>query len=240
MVTIRVGSQPEIFYVHQAVLEKAGGSRFFQVAFRNGFRETRTHVLDLPEDDVETFSILMQCVYGMSTSFANCEKSPFFEKVEPSTLLRLYALASKYMMDDLHDAIITRMWCLHNDPYPALPTWAKLDLTEDAFLYFEQNTMVGCPMDELLSDWMAYDTLKGKSAEYDAQPAAFEVVPVRLMRATFIKANISPALVTKSGNHLLCERPGKSRSWEGHLCSYHCLDRKQACPAPCYTCATSY
>lgn len=229
MVTIRVGIPSTDFLVHEEVLKTATESHFLQVAFTNGFKETQTGILELPEDDPEAFRVLLNWVYVTATGFADCELRAFPECFRFSILVKLYVLASKYTMNALHDAIITHFWWYNT----ISEHWYEMGLTQDALSYFEANTMADCPLEKLLVDWMADDALSGKSDPFVDDYDGFRSMPNRLMRAAFVKIN------------LICRHKGKkgytnqslygSTQAKGTLCSYHCHDNKKSCPAPNYS-----
>lgn len=210
MVTFIVGSPPTKFIVHEEVLKAASESQFFRVAFNNGFKETETGELDLPEDDPQAFQVLLQWVYGTATGCLVGERKAFFQKVTMPNLLKLYTLASKYMMDPLHDAVITHLWSQS-------ACWLQLGLTPDAMAYFEANTMADCHMDKLLVDWMATDVCNRVPPVYATYHSILEFVPDRLMRAVFLKLNQS------------------YQTTKGELCSYHRHSKHRPCPAPRYS-----
>lgn len=230
MVTIRVGTPPIESIVHEEILKTATDSKFFQVAFNNGFKETQTGILELPEDDPKAFRVLLNWVYGTATGFIKCEKKSFFQAMDTSTLLKLYVLASKYAMDTLHDAIITHLWWRNTQA----TCWLQLGLTQDALSYFEANTMADCPLDKLLVDWMTDDALGCKSSRLSDYHGVFGIMPDRLMRAAFVKVNLacySPPKDYYGNSHTSCS----FKKQKGTLCSYHCHGKNHSCPAPQYS-----
>lgn len=175
--TILVGSPPTEFSVHEKIL-MTSESEFFN----NGFQETQTGILKLPEDDAESFQLFLHWTYGNATSHVGAEKA-FFKGVPPSALLKLYALAFKYMLESLQDATVKLMW------WHALSrTWTEMCFTQDAMEYFEATTMEGCLMDNLLVDWMAQGALDGIHFHSEKiEDAIIEIIPQRLLRAVFRK-----------------------------------------------------
>lgn len=148
VVTIRVGSPPTDLFVHEEVLKTATESRFFQVAFTNGFKETETGVLELPEEDAKAFDNFVKWVYGVAAGF-NSDSNEFFIDVRAEGLIKLYALAEYFMVKKLADAVITDMW----DQVLFLDwTWFGAYVTAEAIEYFQSRTKRGCGMDKLLAD----------------------------------------------------------------------------------------
>lgn len=124
VVTFLVGPLPTECSVHEKVL-KTTDSGFFQVAFSNGFEETRVGVLKLSEGDPESFQVLFHWTYGNAAGFVTCDQE-FFKDVSPSVLLKLYALASKYML---------RILRRHYFPYynhENTKSWLQAGFDEDA------------------------------------------------------------------------------------------------------------
>lgn len=247
MVTIRVGDPqaPTEFIVHEEILKSATGSKFFKVAFNNGFKETTTGVLKLPEDDVDAFRLLLHWAYVNATGFTKCEKKAFFEHIDTSTLIKLYVLASKYTMNTLHDAVITYLWWKCNSS----ACWLQMCFSKDALSYFEENTMVDCHLDKLLIDWMIDDALSCTSCEGVDYQSVFDAMPDRLMRAAFVKAHhaiprtaatnhckyCNGGSVYRNGNaQIFCRNCGREQKQKGDLCSYHCHSADQPCTAPVY------
>lgn len=179
--TILVGSPPVEFTVHDKVLKTENGSKFFQVAFDNGFKETHTGVLKLPEDDPEAFELLLHWSYGKAVGGFNCENL-LGDDIGASTLLKSFVLASKYMLTSLHDAVITCMWKRVSSPSS---NWLKANLTRDALQYYAANTMEHCKMDRLLVDWIVGDTVGSGELPISDHFYMYDRVPERLVRAVF-------------------------------------------------------
>lgn len=156
-------------------------SEFFKKAFNNGFEETQTGILKLPEDDAESFQLLLHWTYGNATGLVDAHK-PVFKDVTPSALLKLYALAFKYMLESLQDATVKRMW------WHALSrTWTEMCFTQDAMEYFEATTKEGCLMDKLLVDSMTEETMIGIVVSSHTFNSMLKTIPQRLIRASFGK-----------------------------------------------------
>lgn len=159
-------------------------SEFFKKAFNNGFEETQTGILKLPEDDAESFQLFLHWTYGNATGYVDAEEA-FSSHLTPSILLKLYALASKYMLESLQDITVKQMWW----QAPGL-SWIEMGFTRDAMEYFEATTMEKCLMDNLLVDWMAQDALNGfRNYTEKIEDAIIETIPQRLLRAVFRKIN---------------------------------------------------
>lgn len=236
LVKIWVGSPSTEFTVHENVL-KASETQFFQAVFSNGFKETETGILELPEDDPATFRLLLQWVYGSATGFSDCEKKHFFSKLDYPSMLKLYATASKYMMNNLHDAIITDFWTCH---VRASLTWLAMSFSQDAFSFYNKTTMATCPLDRLLVDWMVDNILQNSAFEAAKKYSNFDCVPERLVRAVFVKANRASRVIVNSsvGVRGTLQNTNKAFEWQrGALCSYHAHGADRPCPVPEYVVA---
>lgn len=77
MVTVLVGQPSVKFNIHEIAL-KATGSKYWQVVFENGFKETETGTVELPEDNAATFDIFMKWVYGAAIGLSQV-KHTFFK-----------------------------------------------------------------------------------------------------------------------------------------------------------------
>lgn len=169
-------------------------SEFFSKVFINGFEETQTGILKLPEDDVEAFQLFVHWAYGnaFSSSYTTQKTlATFCQDTTLSTLIKLYVLASKYTMKHLHDAVIRETWA-----YAKSSVWVTMPVTKEALRYFEENTVENCQMDQFLVDWMADGAMRAicnrlareESSIYaDECTAMFGIMPQRLIRAAFQK-----------------------------------------------------
>lgn len=190
MVTIHVGYPPTEYIVHEEILKSVTESRFFQVVFTNGFKETETGVLELPKDDAQAIQMLLNWIYGTVMGFIKCDKTGFFEALDASTIVKLYVLACKYTLNVLHDAIITYLW-----KKSCSTCWLSLGLTGEALSYLEANTMSDCHLNKLLVVWMTDDALQAKPTALDDLHSTFEAIPEQMLRAAFHqinRANLEP------------------------------------------------
>lgn len=226
MVTIRVGCPPTDFIIHEEILKSATESRFFQVAFTNGFKETETGALELPEDDAQAVQVLLNWIYGTVMGFVDCDKTGFFETLDAFNLVKLYVLACRYTLNVLHDALITYLW-----NKSCSTCWLSMGLNGEILSYLEANTINDCPLNNLLVAWMADDALQAKSAPLGDLHSTFEAIPEQMLRAAFLQINrakLLPAKINAWGAYT----PSKFYRQKRPLCYYHCHDEDQPCPAP--------
>lgn len=138
----------------------------------------------MPEDDPESFQLLLHWFYGHATGFTNCEQS-FLGGVNSSILLKLYALASKYMLRTTHDAIIS---CMYTRAETTI--WLEAGFEEkEAWNYYEINTMEQCQMDKLLLDWVVDGTIGARQPPVDEHHDMFDLLPEMIVRAAFKTIN---------------------------------------------------
>lgn len=236
MVTFGVGSPSIDFTVHDRILSSTSEGRLFRDVLDDRY------ILELPEDDPEAFQYLILWFYRIAHIRNEHDKRDFFSTIQYSTSLKLYALASKFQMELLQDAIITEFWCQYDNLIP----WSQMGLTQDAIAYYEFNTKADCLLDKLLVDWMVDDTLLsqtkrplGRLAMIDSSEldtSAFDLMPTRLIRAAFVLTNrvciANACLMRKSS------RGSSSVECKGKLCCYHVHGERGpgTCPAPEYHC----
>lgn len=182
IVTILAGSPPTEFRVHANVLKECD-SLFFKAAFQNGFQETETGQLVLPEDDADGVALVLDWMYSPVHCGCKCCEADIFGNKETGTILKLYVLASKYIISSLHDALITCTVYRLFDEVETQPTLTKEDLE-----YYADNTMAGCKMDTALAEW-AVETVR-KAARYTREPDPLDhqlnildILPERCVRA---------------------------------------------------------
>lgn len=231
VVTIRVGSPPTDLFVHEEVLKTATESRFFQVAFTNGFKETETGVLELPEDDAQATQVLLHWIYGSVIGFDNCGKGGFLAALDISTIVKLYVLACKYSLNILHDTIMTYLLVLSS-----AKCWLEMGFTGEVLSYVEANTTSDCPLSKLLVNWITEQALQipyggeVKCVDIDHLSSTFEAMPERLVRAVVIQisgAGRDVKTILRGNSHVEIFREQR-----GPLCSYHVHGKGQPCPAP--------
>ncbi|KAK2607720.1 hypothetical protein N8I77_006381 [Diaporthe amygdali] len=104
IVTFLVGPEKVRFCVHESIFSQAEAGKFFNTAFTNGFLETSTGLMELPEDGPDEFQCFLRWLYG--TWMEPKEFSICWAELEFSQQIRLYAFAHKYTIDDLQNAII--------------------------------------------------------------------------------------------------------------------------------------
>lgn len=234
VVTIRVGSPPTDLLIHEEVLKKATESRFFQVAFTNGFKETETGVLELPEDDAQATQVLLHWIYGSVIGFGTCSKAGFLEALDVLTIAKLYVLACKYSLGILHDTI---MDFLVAKSYSKC--WLEMGFTGEVLSYLEANTTRDCPLSKLLVSWITDQALQVPDGEVvkvsniDHLSSAFEVMPEWLVRAVVTHV-IRAGFDTPSGTAEWGWKTIPLKTFikqTGGPCSYHCHNKDEPCPA---------
>lgn len=222
MVTIRVGTDPATeFTVHHEVLQ-GSESKFFQVAFDNGFKETLTGILEMPEDDPAAVQVLLRWLYSTFYHWSHCPREEVFSEESSEVMLKVYVMACKYAMDVLQDAVVTHFWS-----YARTCSWMGLEIKADAWVYFGANTMQNCKLAKLFSDWVIDSTLKDPSKMNTESFNRLNDLPKPLLVVSFLKLD--------SARHLLAQgRIASINKQIGTLCSYHLHEAKKPCHAIAY------
>lgn len=161
-------------------MNKATESNYWRVVFQNGFEETDTGILKLPEEDPRAFNHFTQWAYSMASGFVHGERD-YLHGLSTSELIKLYCLAEYFMIKCLADTIITAM----RDQATAY-TWYNVDLDSVALEHLVQRTNSGCHMERLLVDWIVEDALTLTRAPSKDDNEA-DIFPLRLLRAAFNK-----------------------------------------------------
>lgn len=136
------------FLVHEEAMKQATDSDYWRAVFADGFKETKTGVLELPEEDVEAFEWFVKWVYGVASGFDSDNKE-FFIDVSAEDLIKLYALAEYFMAKKLAYEVIEDLW-----EYAQCGSWFTEKVPAEAIEYFTSRTKRGCGMDKLLADWV--------------------------------------------------------------------------------------
>ncbi|ROW04154.1 hypothetical protein VSDG_01189 [Cytospora chrysosperma] len=98
------------YFVHEQVLAKREAGRFFNKVFTNGFQETQTRYLALPEDDPDAFDVFLKWLYG-SYRTGNTEASTeLFRDRDGTQLIRYYILAHKYLINSLQNHVMSALY----------------------------------------------------------------------------------------------------------------------------------
>ena len=117
LATIQVGENKTEFHVHRNIFTAA--SPFFRAAWsrENGFAESTTGVIHLPEVRLDDFQFFEQWIYSKSMAHEELEAThPAFFK-----LMKLYALADRLDVEGLRNAIVDETARL-SDKYNSVPT----------------------------------------------------------------------------------------------------------------------
>lgn len=109
MVTLFVGPDRTRFDVHQKLL-CGGHDDFFAAIMRGNFKEAQTKQINLPEDDAETFTTLLDYIYRNKIPTIDCfcptPKCQDLNETKIYQLCDLYTTAEKYCMEELMDITI--------------------------------------------------------------------------------------------------------------------------------------
>lgn len=194
-------------------MKEATDSDYWRAVFANGFKETRTGVLELPEEDAEAFDCFVKWVYGVASGF-NSDNDQFFTTASVENLIKFYALAEYFMVKELADAVITDMW----DQAQSEWTWFREYVTAEAIEYFQSRTKRGCGMEKLLAD-LALKCTFGRIKHDSFEDADTTDLPDWLVRAAFNRA------VTQCANSQGFDFKMKP------LCSYHQHSDEDYCEA---------
>lgn len=160
-------------------MKEATDSDYWRAVFSNGFKETESVLLELPEEDADSFEVIIKRVYGAASGFIKDDRD-FFGEMSISLSIKLYGLAEYFMVKSLAEAVITDLW-----GYAKEANFYPEHIPAEDFEYFESRTKRGCQMDNLLVDWV----LAGISAVgSDHDETDTDDYPDWLMRADFKKA----------------------------------------------------
>ncbi|KAJ0125412.1 hypothetical protein J7T55_006758 [Diaporthe amygdali] len=152
IVTFVVGPRKVRFGVHESTLSQAEAGHFFNKSFTNGFQETNTGCMELPEDDPEQFRCFLRWLYGIwvqPNQPLNC-----WTELDFSQQIKLYAFAHKYAIHALHNAIICE---LHSTEIKK--KWGHMGIRREELEFLVANVPDGSPMHRLLADWLIKDEL---------------------------------------------------------------------------------
>ena len=111
VVTLYVGNDREVFYIHRKLLCNA--SPVFKAAFAGKFRESSDFSMDLPDEDVGSLNRLVQWLYN------NCYEVDDYDSEEHLLarywqLARLNALADKYDIVTLRNDVVDKFFAIFN------------------------------------------------------------------------------------------------------------------------------
>lgn len=137
--------------MHEQVLAKREAGRFFNRVFTNGFQETQTRYLELPEDDPDAFDVFLKWLYG-SYRTGNIEAfTELFRDCDGTQLIRYYILAHKYLIDGLQDHIISALYDMTG------LLWCEVAISRNILEQFLAS-IPDSHLHRLLSRWFIYDT----------------------------------------------------------------------------------
>lgn len=157
-------------------MKKAARLGYWQAIFNNGFKETGTGVLELPEHDADVFEVFIRWAYSITIG-DDPDDFKSLEDCSASILIKTYALAEYFMIRTLSNAVIRAMW-----RKTGTERWWNVRFTSDAFEYYERRPQQGCCMDNLLIDWMVTDFIGTMNTRPEVDHDN-NGVPERLVRA---------------------------------------------------------
>lgn len=206
--TIVVGPDQIEFSIHEKVLSQDSDSLFFQKVFSNGFSESRSGRLELPEDEPQAFETFLRWVYaGSGGTQRNVRK--FLGGMEGAELLGLYVIAVKYLATSLHDTITSSIF------YRGMrQRWDCIGFTKESLDHFAANTHPNCAMRKLITDLVVRAT-PSYCGLFQVSKDAVEMLPDSVLREAFTRI-------------YRIDGPMSGNDWM-HTCSYHCHTDKSPC-----------
>lgn len=129
MVTIEVGPEAKLFFMHKAILVR---NRFFAACLKgNRFQEGISNLVKLPEDDPNAMSAIFRFLYTglLFDESIDDDERPYWMKTT-SCLINLYVTADKYFINEMRQEIV--------DVYRA-----RLDTTDLNWGHFEAMKAAG-------------------------------------------------------------------------------------------------
>lgn len=147
IVSVTVGSAKTPFRVHRDLL--CDESPFFKAAFAKEFKEASEGILDLPEDDVDTFDRFIQWMYsgeyGLSGGFeTHAEADERYNQ-----LARLYILADKLQVPRLKNDVVNKFF--------EVKVKARCVPRCSTVSYIFKNSLNSSLLRKLMVDWYAWD-----------------------------------------------------------------------------------
>lgn len=187
IITVRVGTEnAKEFYIHKDRLCR--NSPFFKSALEKDWSESRSNIVSLPDDEVETFAVYCDWLYNTS---------PFTESISTGTkdvkaiwfvYRRAYMFGDKVLDRDFCDMILDE----------TMKTAKKLGVTPTGLLFFIFNLAYeGVPARQLLLDVMLYSAdSKWLNNPYWNDVNNFEAM--KEISKTFIRSKESPIEASKA------------------------------------------
>ena len=144
VVTLYVGNDRKVFYIHRCLLCNA--SPVFKAAFAGKFKESSELSMDLPDEDVGSVNRLVQWLY------TQCYKvNDYDSKVHLHArfwqLARLNALADKYDIVTLRNDVVDKFFAVFSDPKGAHSRTPPPELVEHVYT----NSSKRCALRDLLA-----------------------------------------------------------------------------------------
>ncbi|KAK5284387.1 hypothetical protein LTR40_000407 [Exophiala xenobiotica] len=103
IVTFVVGKEKREFYAHQGIL--VSSSPYFKSCLEGGFKEATTKRIELPEDDVSGFKLLITWLY--TDQF---KQKYLFDDPGAFVSMRAWTLGDKFMIPEFQNRILSRLW----------------------------------------------------------------------------------------------------------------------------------
>ncbi|KAF2123057.1 BTB/POZ protein [Lophiotrema nucula] len=132
------------YHAHKAILCK--GSDFFSKAFSGNFKEATDRVIELHDDILEHFEILLKHLYGISYVPSDNIYGEYREEC-CITAIRLYTVADKYGVKDLVD--IALRYVQDNDF-----TFIDTECSKTIGAHYDTCGLPGCAMGLAVADKM--------------------------------------------------------------------------------------
>ena len=146
VVTLYVGNDRELFYIHRHLLCNA--SPVFKAAFAGKFKESSELSMDLPDEDVGSVNRLVQWLYTKCYEVDDYGSQEHCD-ARSWQLARLNALADKYDIVTLRNDVVDKFFAIFSDA----KTSPSLQLVE----YVYTNSSRRCALRDLLAAAYCWD-----------------------------------------------------------------------------------
>lgn len=147
VVTLYVGSERVVFYVHQNLLFDA--STVFKAAFSGNFQEASERSVSLPDHDKDSVGRMIQWLYTRKLELTFPVSDETSEECYMQ-LAKLNTLADKYDIYLLKNCIVDELYDLTKKPKNTKPP--QMPVIE----YIYDNTTNGSSFRKLIVAWYAY------------------------------------------------------------------------------------
>ncbi|KAJ9603689.1 hypothetical protein H2200_011875 [Cladophialophora chaetospira] len=216
IISILVGESQVEYTAHEAVL--VAKCPFFEKCFNSGMAESHSGVVELPEEDCETFDHFIEYIYGGKlNSYTGLDKDS--DRVVNATMKDL-ALAEKFCMFDWHNLVIDRLRKVWQEGYiaPSHVSWVVDHLSETSKLY--QLAMAQLAYNTVfdIDNWL---TSPGNEEENDHYRRDFDILctkegfPVSQFIWDMVKMQKHPKEDVPDPSHQVCKFRVHS---EGRIC----------------------